>query len=146
MIVSYIEVNKKVISNLSIDYLKSKFYDKSFEDVKVFYNSYCSKKIKAEDEYVDAAELEEDEIFLVGDIRDIKIRRAVKRLYFSFLEEYIFPLTFNFNVYEFGEDVFVINQKNQYLIGCAENMRYINGRVMNIVHLKILAGKFFGGF
>lgn len=146
MIVCHIEINKRKLKPDFISELKNLFYSRSFEEIMLFFSLYCCGHIKEEDITIDKSTLEESELFYVDNISSIKKRRALKREYFDFIDSTIFPLMFNFNPFEFKrDDLFVIDLKKSYIIGSAENMRYVNNRVMNKAHLNILMVKFFAG-
>tara|TARA_B100000579_G_scaffold408788_1_gene397212 strand:- start:269 stop:706 length:438 start_codon:yes stop_codon:yes gene_type:complete len=144
MLVSYIKVQREVKFD-HIKMLEDKFYDTSFDKIKLFYDEYCQKDFPYKESDFDVSSIEEDELYMVGDKKNIYIKRYIKDLYFYGLRTFIFPLTFNRQKLDFGDNVFCITMSDYFIVGCAENMRYVNRKVFHKDHIVVLSLKCIGG-
>ena len=144
MLVTYVEIPKN-IDNSFLENLEDKFKNCNFSLIKRFYKEYCEKDYKYKKSDFDISKIDEEEIFLVGNEDDIYIRRYIKMLYYFGVNSLIFPHTFSKKEVDYGEGFFCIKLENQTIIGCAENMRYVNRKVYHKQHLVLLCLKFIGG-
>lgn len=144
MLVTYIRIPKE-IDNCFLENLEDKFKNYNFSLIKRFYKEYCEKDYKYKKSDFDISKMEEEELFLVGNEEDIYIRRYVKKLYFYGVNSLIFPNLFCEKENDYGEGFFCIKLGEGTIIGCAENMRYVNRKVYHKQHLVLLCLKLIGG-
>ena len=144
MLVTHITIPK----NISVSFIKSleeKFENCEFYIIKKFYDEYCKENYKYDKKKYDITKVEESELYLVDNEENIYIRRYIKSIYDYGLNTLIFPHTFMKKEIDYGDGVFCINIKDSILIGCAENMRYVNRKVFHEKHLVVLALQCIGG-
>lgn len=140
MLVTHIEVPKP----LDVSYIKKSkdcFQNIDTEEIDIFYNHYCSSRFPYKESDFDLNELEKDELFIVDKKDNILKRRYLRSLFLEGIDKILYPLVIKRDSYDMGEDIFCINLSNSYIIGCAENMRYVNREVYHRNHLILLVIK-----
>ena len=144
MLVTYVRIPSK-IDNSFLEDLEEKYKNYNFNLIKRFYKEYCEKDYKYQKKDFDISKMEKEEVFLVGNEEDIYIRRYIKKLYYYGINSLIFPHIFCEKAVDYGEGFFNIKLEDETIIGCAENMRYVNRKVYHRQHLVLLTLKLIGG-
>lgn len=140
MLVTHIEVPKSI----NIDYIKnmiSSLENLDIESAKLFYNHYCKSRFPYQESDYDLSDLNEDELYIVDNKESIFIKRYIKKIFMEGIEKIFYPLIFLKQGTDFGEDIFCIDLNDRFIIGCAENMRYVNRLVYHRNHLILLTIK-----
>ena len=137
MLVTHIEVPRP----LTVDFIKNMMDDLGSldtESARIFYNYYCKSRFPYEEKDFNLNEIEEKEIYMLDDRDGILIKRYLHNLFVEGLEKIFYPLTFLKNGADLGEDIFCISLEDKFIIGCAENMRYVNRVVYHRNHLIVM--------
>lgn len=140
MLVTHIEVPKSI----DIDYIKdmmSSLESLDIESAKLFYNNYCKSRFPYKESDFNISDIKKDELYIVDDKESIFVKRYIRSLFTEGIEKIFYPLVFLKDGTDFGEDVFCIDIGDRFIIGCAENMRYVNRFVYHRNHLILLTIK-----
>jgi hypothetical protein len=140
MLVTHIEVPKSI----DINYIKDMFVsleDLDIESAKIFYSHYCKSRFPYQESDYDLSNLNRDELYIVDNKESIFIKRYMRKIFTEGIEKVFYPLVFLKKGADFGEDIFCIDLEDRFIIGCAENMRYVNRLVYHRNHLILLAIK-----
>ena len=140
MLVTHIKLPRPLDIS-SVKKYKECFENIDLEYIKIFYDHFCNSRFPYKESDFDLNEIEKDEIYLVDNKESILKKRYVRSLFLEGIDKILSPLLIYRDSYDLGEDIFCINLDDSFVVGCAENMRYVNRDVYHRNHLILLTIK-----
>lgn len=140
MLVTHIKIPRPLDIS-SVKKYKECFENIDLEYIEIFYDHFCNSRFPYKESDFDLNEIEKDEIYLVDNKESILKKRYVKSLFLEGIDKILSPLLIHRDSYDLGEDIFCINLDDSFVVGCAENMRYVNREVYHRNHLILLTIK-----